>query len=494
MEKKKKDGEVLGSRRGRKVTLKKTPTFINGLDEILNGGLPARRTTLIVGEPGSGKTVMGMEYIYRGAINEEPGIFLGFEEPPRTLRENALTFGWDLRSLEREERLFLMEGRLDPELVVSGQFSLKSMLSIIAGKAKEMGARRVVIDALDVLLRLFESSSQVRSELHQLNRWLTESALTSILTLKPREEPPLSLFQDFFYSMADCVIHLDARLFNQISTRRLRVVKYRGSNFGRNEYPFVITEEGIRTIPITRFELRHKPFGERISTGVLTLDTMLGGGYHRASCILIAGEPGTGKTLLASTFVRHVCNRGEKVLYLSLEESPEALIHNVTSAGIHLMPFLKNERLHLFGAMPEATGAEEHLIRMVDTVERIKPQHVIVDAISACERMGGKQVAFDYLMRLLNFLKERGITTILTNQTTGTKSQIEISGNGISSMVDTVLFLSYISGEGETNRIIQVLKSRGSNHSNQVRQYRITDEGMEILEAFVGAKKDIHAG
>lgn len=278
MEKKKKEAEVLGYRRGRKVTLKKTPTFINGLDEILNGGLPARRMTLVVGEPGSGKTVMGMEFLFRGAINGESGIFLGFEEPPRILRENALTFGWDLRSLEREERLFLMEGRLDPEVVVSGQFSLKPMLSIITGKAKEMGAKRVVIDALDVLLRLFESPSQVRSELHQLNQWLTESGLTSILTLKPREEPPLSLFQDFFYSMADCVIHLDARLFNQISTRRLHVVKYRGSNFGRNEYPFVITEEGIRTIPITRFELRHKPFGERISTGVLTLDTMLGGG------------------------------------------------------------------------------------------------------------------------------------------------------------------------------------------------------------------------
>jgi circadian clock protein KaiC len=178
---------------------------------------------------------------------------------------------------------------------------------------------------------------------------------------------------------------------------------------------------------------------------------------------------------------------------LSFEESPEALIHNVTSAGIRLLPFLKDNRLHLFGAMPEATGAEEHLIRMADAVERIKPQHAIVDAISACERMGGKQVAFDYLMRLLNFLKERGITTILTNQTTGTKSQIEISGNGISSMVDVVIFLSYIPGEGETNRIIQVLKSRGSNHSNQVRQYRITDEGMEILEAFAGAKKETHA-
>ncbi|MGB9628829.1 MAG: circadian clock protein KaiC, partial [Thermodesulfobacteriota bacterium] len=448
---------------------------------ILNGGLPARRTTLVMGEPGSGKTVLGMEFLFRGANNGEPGIFLGFEEPVRTLRENALTFGWDFAPLEKGSRLFLMEGRIEPEVVISGKFSLKPMLSIISGKAKEMGAKRIVIDALDVLLRLFESPMQVRSELHQLNQWLKDSGLTSILTLKPREEYPGTLFQDFFYSMSDCVINLDARVLNQISTRRLRVVKYRGSTFGRNEYPFVISESGIKTIPITRFELRHKPFGKRISSGVLSLDEMIGGGYHRASCILLAGEPGTGKTILASTFVNNVCKRGEKVIYLSFEESPEALIHNIKSAGINLDPFRKSGRLYLFGAMPEATGAEEHLVRMVEAVERIKPQHVIVDAISACERMGGRQVSFDYMMRLLNFLKERGITTILTNQTTGTKSQIEISGNGISSMVDTVLFLSYVQGEGETNRTIQVLKCRGSKHSNQIRQYKIRNNGIEIL-------------
>lgn len=265
-------------------------------------------------------------------------------------------------------------------------------------------------------------------------------------------------------------------------------VKYRGSNFGRNEYPFVISDKGSQTISITRFELRHKPFGKRVSTGISGLDEMIGGGYHRASCILLAGEPGTGKTLLASTFVRHVCKRRDKVIYLSFEESPDALIHNIKSAGIDLEPFCKAGRLHLIGAMPEATGAEEHLIRMTDAVERMKPQHVIVDAISACERMGGKQVAFEYLMRLLNFLKERGITTILTNQTTGTKSHIEISGNGISSIVDTVVFLSYVQGETETNRIIQILKYRGSKHSNQVRQHRIMDDGIKILDVYGGSE------
>ncbi len=465
-----------------KKPLKKVPTYINGLDEILNGGLPASRTSLVVGNPGSGKTILGMEFLYRGALNGEPGIFLGFEEPVAALRENALTLGWDFRSLEKNNSLFLMRGSLDPELVVSGRFSLKPMLAVISGKAKEMGAKRIVLDALDVLLGLFENPLHVRAELHQLNNWLTDSGLTSLITLKPRDTAPASFFQDFFYSVADCVIDLDVRVENQISTRRLRVVKYRGSGFGRNEYPFIISEKGIRTIPITRFELRHKPFGEKISSGIPRLDAMLGGGYYRASCILLAGEPGAGKTLLASTFVQDVCKRGEKVLYLSFEESPQALVNNIKSAGINLEPYLKSGKLHLLGSMPEATVVEEHLVRLMDIVEEFKPQHVIIDAISACERMGGKQASFEYLMRLLNFLKERAITIILTNQTTGTKAHIEISGNGISSMVDAVIFISYIQGEGETNRTIQILKARGSKHMNQVREFRIEDEGIQISD------------
>ncbi|MGB9835360.1 MAG: circadian clock protein KaiC [Candidatus Saccharicenans sp.] len=464
--------------------LEKVPTYIRGLDDILEGGLPKNRVTLVLGSPGTGKTNLAMEFLYRGATNHEPGLFLGFEETRDSLKQNALSFGWDLEALEKEKKLFIMEGRLNPETIVSGKFSLKPLLSIVSHKAQELKARRLVIDALDVLLQLLEEPLTIRSELHYLNHWLGQQGLTSILTIKPRENG--SGLQDFFMSIADCAIVLDARVLNQVTTRRLRVVKYRGSSFGRNEYPFVITDQGLQTIPITSIELKHKPFSTRFSTGIPRLDRLLDGGIYRSSCTLIAGEPGTGKTLLTSTIIQEACRRGEKAVYVSFEESDQAIIHNVRSAGLELEPYVKAGLLHFITAMPEATGAEEHLLNLIKAVDQVKPQHVVIDAISACSRMGGMQAAYEYLMRALNLLKERGITIILINQTSGSKAQLELSGIGISSMIDTVIFLSYVHGEGETNRTIQILKSRGSAHSNQIRECVISDKGIEIIDAYVG--------
>ncbi|MBW1733565.1 MAG: circadian clock protein KaiC [Deltaproteobacteria bacterium] len=466
--------------------LEKAPTHIPGLDEILQGGLPRGRTTIVRGGAGSGKTLLGLEFLYRGALAGEPGIFVGFEEPVEQVRENAATLGWDLPALERENRLFLLEGHVKPDTLVSGDFSLKGLLASVSGKSKELGAKRIVIDSLEVALRLFDAPQQVRNEMHVLNDWLQTSGLSAILTVRPSSRGGASAYEDFFDSMGDCIIDLDVRSVDQVSTRRLRLVKYRGSGFGRNEYPYVITKTGLHTAPISTVGLRHKPLGEKITTGNARLDEILCGGYRRAACILIAGLPGTGKTILASTFIAATCDRDENVLYIGFEESESAMIENVLNAGVTLRPHVDSGRLACLTNYPEAMGAEEHYIGALARIDALRPDHVVVDAISACQRMGGKRAAFDYLMRLLNACKERGITTLLINQLSGSTQHMEISGNNISSMVDTVIFLSYHEGLGETNRQLQILKSRGSAHSNQKSEYRITDDGIRIMDVYLG--------
>ena len=468
------------------TNLKKASTHIPGLDEILEGGLPRGRTTIINGAAGSGKTLFGLEFLYRGALAGEPGIFVGFEESVEQLRQNAATLGWDLSALERENQLFLLEAHVKPNTLMSGDFSLKGLLAVVSGKSKEMGAKRIVIDAMEVALRLFDTPQKVRNEMHVLNDWLQTSDLTTILTIRPPTRGGHSAYEDFFDSMGDCVINMEARVVEQITTRRLRVVKYRGSAFGRNEYPYVITETGLHTAPISTVGLRHKPLGEKITTGNSRLDKILDGGYRRNSCVLITGQPGAGKTILASTFTAAVCSRGERVLYIGFEESEDAMVGNVLNAGVNLSPYMDSDNLTFLTNFPEAMGAEEHYIRALIRIEAFHPAHVVVDAISACVRMGGKLAAFEYLMRLLNTCKERGITLLMVNQLTDPTPLMEISGNDISSMVDTLIFLAYDEGIGETNRLLSILKSRGSAHSNQKREYVITNDGIRILDVYVG--------
>lgn len=468
------------------LILEKALTYIEGLDEVLEGGLPRGRTTVINGSAGSGKTLLALEFLYRGALAGEPGIFIGFEEPLEQLRQNAATLGWDLPSLEKKNSLFLMSGHIKPDTLISGEFSLKGLLASASGKAKETGAKRIVIDALEVALRLFDSPHQVRNELHLLNDWLQKDGLTAILTVRPAISGISMMYEDFFHSMGDCVILMEGKVLNQINTQRLRVVKYRGSAFGRNEYPYVVTSTGLHIAPISTVGLRHKPLGKKISTGHKKLDEILGGGYQRASCVLFAGQPGTGKTILASTFIASACNRHEKALYISFEESEEALVENVFNAGINLKPYILTGNLRFLCTYPEAMGAEQHYIRALSVIKELSPAHVVVDAISACERMGSQQAAFEYLMRLLNACKEKGITILLINQTSSSKDITEISGNGISSMVDTVIRLEYHEGYGEITRLLQVIKSRGSAHSNQKREYMVTSEGIKIVDVYVG--------
>lgn len=462
------------------VTIRKLPTQIEGLDQILRGGLPAGRTTLIVGGPGTGKSLFGLEFVYRGALAGEAGVFITFEERATALRENAATLGWQLAPLEAEGKLFLFEARLDPRAIVTGGFGIQPFLAILVARFKAMGVTRVVIDAVDVLLRLIPENSRKEEELLMLHRWLEERGVTSVLTAKaPRDAEQAGRFEFLDY-LADCVIRLDNRMLSQLTTRRLCVVKYRGSAFGSNEYPFVIEAPGIALLPISDSGLSHRALGERMSTGLAVLDEHLGGGFRRGSAILVAGSTGTGKTTLCSAVAKAATARGETVLYLSFEESEAALVSAMRSSGTDLGPDIDAARLHLLSAMPEAMGAEQHLLRALRAIERIAPACVVLESASACKRMGSEQAAFEYILRLINMCKERGITFIATNQTAGFKNHDEISGIGVSSLIDTVIVLALVEEGGELWRKLLVMKSRGSRHSHRYHDFLITDHGIEF--------------
>jgi circadian clock protein KaiC len=464
--------------------LTKAASHISGLDEIICGGLPKGRTTLIEGGPGTGKSVLGLEFLYRGAIVGQPGIFVAFEERAGAVRRNAQTLGWDLDKLEKAGKLGIIEARLDPATVVSGDFSLKALLAIIEGQSKALGAKRIVFDALDVLLRLFDDHARERNEMYALHEWLLDHELTTILTVKASTGNSIFERYEFLEFMADCVIRLIQRPGEWVSTRELQVIKYRGSDFGRNAYPFVIQPGGINFIPISEFGLQHQALGPHMSSGNIQLDNVLGGGYRQGSSVLIAGTSGVGKTTMTITFVKAACDRGEKVLLLGFEESEEALVATMLSPGINLLPSIKKGRLKIATAMPEAAGTEKHLIRTFKMIDEFKPDHVIVDAISAFERMGSNRAAFEFAMRLINRCKDKGITVILVNQSAGgTEDRIAISSLGISSLIDAIVWLGFAEVRNKLKRVLLVIKSRGSKHSTQYHDFQITDHGIRLSKA-----------
>ncbi|MGA8100868.1 MAG: circadian clock protein KaiC [Candidatus Acidiferrales bacterium] len=463
--------------------LPKVPTGIAGLDSVLHGGLPAGRVTLVHGGPGSGKSIMALQCLLHGTGAGKAGILVMFEERAAAVRQNARSLGWDLASLERKNQLCLLDARLDPGAVVSGDFSIKGILAVLDQRFKTMRAKLIVIDAVDALLHLYDSPSRERHELYALHEWLLDRGLTTIMTVKtvPVEEAPSRYaFLDF---MADCVIHVDQRVTAQITTRRMRVIKYRGSGYGRNEYPFLIDERGIHIIPITGNVLQHRPAGPKVSSGQAWLDVVLCGGYKSGTSILIAGTAGAGKTTLACVFTQAACLRGERVLYMNFEESAESMVSNMLSPGLSLQPLIKKGTLVVRAYLPEAMGVEEHLFHALKNLDEFEPKHVIVDAVSACKRMGSEQAAFEYLMRVLNACKERGITCIFINQTAGLDVVGEISGIGISSTIDSIILLRHIPLDAGITRQLMVMKTRGSKHSEQFHEFRITDRGIDLANA-----------
>ena len=471
------------------VPLPKVATGIEGLDEILQGGIPAGGTTLIWGGAGCGKSILGLEFLYRGALAGEPGILVVFEEKPQAVRQHALSLGWDLAPLEQAGKLFVLDGAVDPAAILAGDFDLQALLAIIAGRSQALGARRIVIDAIDVLTRLYRDPWREQSELYALHRWLADREMTTIFTMKVLHyEAPLPGYE-FLDFMADCVIKLDQRSNNQVSTRRLQVIKYRGSSFGRNEYPYIIAEDGIHFLPVSSAVLTQHAPGEVVSSGNADLDTMLKGGYKRGTSVLISGTPGTGKTTVASTFTQAACARGEKTLFLTFEESEQAIIANMLSPGIDLRPALQAGTLRFLSAIPEVTGAEEHLFAALRAVGAFQPRLVVLDALSSLLRMGTEQAAFEYAMRLLLACKERGITCLFTNQLFGTETESSFAGVGISSLTDALILLRFAESGGVLHRTLLVRKVRGAAHSNECREFRITDRGFELLDVYKSSQE-----
>lgn len=467
-------------------SIPKLQTGIPGLDEILKGGLPANRTTLIKGSAGTGKTVLGLECLYRAALRGEPVLFISFEESEDAVRRNAAATGWDLAPLEKAGKFFLWNPKIDYPVLVSGDFSIESLLAMIGAKADQLGASTLMIDAIDVLTQIFNDPFKERNQLCLLHDWLKDRRFTALLTAKmplPREAIRRNAPLDY---MADCVLHLDMRVMNQVSTRRLRVIKYRGSGFCSNEYPYIITENGSVIFPITAVGLGHKPLGGYITTGSTDLDRALGGGYRQSSCIVITGPTGCGKTTLASTFARAACQRGDKALFVSFEESRQAVIDAMRSPGIDLQPALDAGQLLFHTVMPEALVAEEHLYRLTRRAESFAPAHIILDAVSACVRMGSQEAAFDFIIRLIHFCKERGITCLMTNLTQDRSSSIPI--RDIASVIDTLISISYSEKRREIRRELLIVKSRAAHHSNCRMEYIISDDGIRFVAS------DAHAG
>jgi circadian clock protein KaiC len=468
------------------AVLEKCPTGIAGFDEFTLGGLPRNRTSLVCGSAGCGKTLFGVQFLVRGAIDYgEPGVFLSFEETAEDLGKNVSSLGFDLKGLEKRGLLSIDHLHFErSEILESGEYDLEGLFLRLNHAIETVGAKRVVIDTLETLFGALSNGAILRAELVRLFRWLKERGVTALVTAE-RGDGGLTRHGIEEY-VSDCVILLDHRVVEQISTRRIRVVKYRGSSHGSNEYPFLIDQDGIHVVPITGASLTHGASEERVSTGVPQLDRMLGGkGFYRGSTTLVSGTAGTGKSTLGAIFAEAACRRREKCLYFSFEESPAEFMRNMRSIGVDLEPWQKKGLLGFSSSRPTSHGLEMHLGMMHKRLDEFRPSVVVVDPISNFVRAGTEADAHMMLVRLVDFLKSRNVTTLLT-ALSGEGSRVEDLNTGISSVVDTWLVVKGVEAHGERNRGLYVLKSRGTAHSNQVREFFLSDHGIQLLEVYQG--------
>jgi circadian clock protein KaiC len=464
--------------------LAKAQTGVTGLDEVTLGGLPAGRPTLICGGPGCGKTLLATSFLVNGAVMfNEPGVFMSFEESSDDLIKNVCSLGYDLGALVAQRKIAIDFVRVErSEIEESGEYDLEGLFVRLDYAIKSVGAKRVVLDTLEVLFAGLGDTQILRAEIRRLFAWLKERNVTAIITAE-RGEGALTRFGIEEY-VSDCVMLLDNRVSNQITTRRLRVVKYRGSAHGTNEYPFLIDGQGVSVLPVTSAGLAHAASNEVVSTGILGLNQMLGaGGFYTGTSILVSGTAGTGKTSLAAHFVEAACARGDRCLYFAFEESPAQIVRNMRSIGLDLQPRVDAGLLRFEAARPSLFGLEMHLARMYREIEEFAPAAVVLDPISALRGETGD--VHSMLLRVIDLLKSRRITAFLTDLLS--VEGMDKADVGMSSLMDTWLSLVQLESNGERNRGIYVLKSRGMNHSNQIREYQLTSQGVKLVDAYLGS-------
>lgn len=463
----------------------KLSSGIEGFDDITGGGLPLRRTTLLMGGPGCGKTVLALQMLVSAAMRAgTPGIFVAFEENARRVAGNAESFGWDIRALEKEHLCFV-DGSMRSDVVKSGAFDLTGLLAALEAKASAMKAKLIVFDAIDVLLSLLDDPAAECRELYRLHEWLTRHELTGIFTTKVEDNrPPTAQRYGFMPFMADCAVLLSQRVEARVAVRAIRVLKYRGSSHVLNEVPFVIGPAGIEVGSANGVHPEPQPFKERVSTGVERLDDMLGGGFYRATNILITGSSGGGKSTLAGAFIEAACRRGERSLFVSFDENSSDIVRDLAAMSIHLAPHLASGLLRMEAVRTEAASSEEHFMRIRRLIAEQKPRCVAIDPLSALSRVGGGLAARAVAERLIYLCRNAGITMLFTSLLEGIDPQLETTTLHVSTIADSWIQISYALLDGERNRALSIVKSRGSKHSTQLRELIFSNTGITLADPY----------
>lgn len=465
--------------------IEKVATGIDGFDEISGGGIPHGRTTLVVGGSGCGKTVFALQTLVHGARDlGEPGIFVAFEENSRQIVANAASFGWDIGALEGE-KLFFLDARLAPNVQRTGEFDLTGLLAAISAKAQQMGARRIVFDSIDVMLAILDDVQAERREIYRLHDWLLQSGMTGVVTSRLEgADPSRPNRYSFMHFMADCVVALQMRIQDRVSMRDMRIMKCRGSSFAENEFPMVIGPSGIEVAGLPEAAGPVEAPTERVSTGVDRLDTMLRGGYFRGAGILITGLPGTAKSTLAGAFAEAACARGERTLFVGFDEPPAEIVRNLASVDIRFAPHIESGLLRMHSAYTATRSAEEHLLSLRSLIREHRAKAVVIDPISTLLRAGGEVMAFSAAERLIQLAKREGITLLCTALTRTDGEPDEAAALPVSTLADTWLHLAYHMQGGERNRSLTIVKSRGTRHSNQVRELVLSDDGVNLSDVY----------